>query len=67
MSTEENIVVPPTTTVYCPERGEGWTLTGITGRHEFVSVMFDGTRYSLPATLIIDELLPNQLQRAAKD
>ncbi|AYM86672.1 hypothetical protein [Pseudoalteromonas agarivorans] len=56
-------VIQPTTTVYCPKRGEGWTLTGITNINEFTSVMFDGTRYTLPARKIVEELLPNQLAR----
>ena len=56
-------VVPPTTTVYCHERGEGWTLTGITGIDENASVMFGGTRYTIPAQEIINTLLPNQLKR----
>ena len=56
-------VIQPTTTVYCPKRGEGWTLTGITAIDEFTSVMFDGVRYTLPAREIIEELLPNQENR----
>ena len=56
-------VIPPTTTVYCEKRGEGWTLTGITGIDENASVMFDGTRYTIPAKEIIETLLPNQLKR----
>ena len=56
-------VVPPTTTVYCEKRGEGWTLTGITGINENASVMFDGVRYTIPAEEIINTLLPNQLAR----
>ena len=56
-------VIQPTTTVYCPERGEGWTLTGITSIDEFTSVMFDGVRYTLPAREIVEQLLPNQLTR----
>ncbi|MFY8328430.1 hypothetical protein [Pseudoalteromonas sp. ZZD1] len=62
--TEEFKVIQPTTTVYCPKRGEGWTLTGITSIDEFTSVMFDGVRYTLPAREIIEELLPNQAARA---
>lgn len=56
-------VIQPTTTVYCPMRGEGWTLTGITNINEFTSVMFNGVRYTLPAKEIIEQLLPNQLAR----
>ena len=56
-------VIQPTTTVYCPKRGEGWTLTGITSIDEFTSVMFDGVRYTLPAREIVEQLLPNQLAR----
>lgn len=56
-------VIQPTTTVYCPQRGEGWTLTGITSIDEFTSVMFDGVRYTLPAREIIEQLLPNQEAR----
>ncbi len=60
---DEFKVVPPTTTVYCPERGEGWTLTGITSIEEHTSVMFDGVRYTIPAREIIEVLLPNQQRR----
>ena len=60
---DDFIMVPPTTTVYCPKRGEGWTLTGITGIEEFVSVMFDGVRYTLSAKEVVEELIPNQQQR----
>ncbi|ALO42201.1 hypothetical protein [Pseudoalteromonas phenolica] len=52
-------VIPPTTKVFCHERGEGWTLTGITDINEHTSVMFNGTRYTIPAKKIIEELLPN--------
>lgn len=64
---DEFKVIPPTTTVYCPERGEGWTLTGITSIDEFTSVMFDGVRYTLPAREIIEQLLPNQAARQKQD
>ena len=60
---EEFKVIQPTTTVYCKERGEGWTLTGITSIDEHPSVMFDGVRYTLPAREIIEVLLPQQLER----
>ncbi|MBS3796794.1 MULTISPECIES: hypothetical protein [unclassified Pseudoalteromonas] len=63
MSQEQFIMVPPTTTVYCPQRGEGWTLTGITGIDEYTSVMFDGVRYTLSAREIVEQLLPNQQAR----
>ncbi|KPH64865.1 hypothetical protein AMS58_08520 [Pseudoalteromonas porphyrae] len=56
-------VIQPTTTVYCPTRGEGWTLTGITSIEEFTSVMFNGVRHTLPAREIIESLLPNQQAR----
>jgi hypothetical protein len=56
-------IVPPTTKVFCKQRGEGWTLTGITGIEENTSVMFAGTRYTISAREIIDEMLPNQLAR----
>lgn len=56
-------VVPPTTTVYCEERGEGWTLTGITDINENTSVMFNGTRYTIPAKEIVEKLLPAQQRR----
>lgn len=56
---EEFKVIPPTTKVYCPERGEGWTLTGITGIDENASVMFSGVRYTISAKEIIGSLLPN--------
>lgn len=56
-------VIPPTTTVYCKQRGEGWTLTGITDIDENTSVMFGGTRYTIPAKEIIEKLLPNQIER----
>ena len=52
-------VIPPTTKVFCQERGEGWTLTGITDINEHTSVMFSGTRYTIPAKKIVEELLPN--------
>ncbi|WP_462152499.1 hypothetical protein [Pseudoalteromonas xiamenensis] len=58
MSSEFN-VIPPTTKVYCKERGEGWTLTGITSEKENTSVMFNGIRYTIPAVEILQELLPN--------
>ncbi|WP_404340115.1 hypothetical protein [Pseudoalteromonas mariniglutinosa] len=60
---DEFKVIQPTTTVYCTERGEGWTLTGITAIDEFTSVMFDGVRYTLPAREIIEVLLPAQQAR----
>ncbi|ATC94600.1 hypothetical protein [Pseudoalteromonas tunicata] len=60
-------VIPPTTTVYCQERGEGWTLTGITSINERTSVMFDGTRYTLDAKEVIEVLLPNALARAQQN
>lgn len=56
---DEFTVIPPTTKVYCPERGEGWTLTGITAMKENTSVMFNGVRYTIPAKKIVTELLPN--------
>lgn len=56
-------VVQPTTTVYCEQRGEGWTLTGITDIEEHTSVMFDGVRHTLTAREIVEKLLPNQLAR----
>lgn len=56
-------MIQPTTTVYCHERGEGWTLTGITGIDENTSVMFGGKRYTIPAKEIIETLLPNQIER----
>jgi hypothetical protein len=56
-------VIQPTTTVYCPIRGEGWTLTGITDINEFTSVMFDGVRHTLTAREIIEVLLPAQQKR----
>lgn len=52
-------IIPPTTKVFCNERGEGWTLTGITDIDEYTSVMFNGVRYTIPAKEIIEELLPN--------
>ena len=52
-------VIPPTTKVFCHERGEGWTLTGITDIDEHTSVMFNGTRYTIPAKKIVEVLLPN--------
>ncbi|KZN30941.1 hypothetical protein N480_03015 [Pseudoalteromonas luteoviolacea S2607] len=58
----EFTVIPPTTKVLCKEKGEGWTLTGITGIDEHTSVMFNGVRYTLPAKKIVDELLPNYLE-----
>ncbi|WP_462158325.1 hypothetical protein [Pseudoalteromonas sp. GB56] len=60
---EQYVKVPPTTTVYCPERGEGWTLTGITGIDEYTSVMFDGVRHTISAKEIVEQLLPNQQAR----
>lgn len=60
-------VIQPTTTVYCPKRGEGWTLTGITSIEEYTSVMFDGVRYTLPAREIIEQLLPNQKARTVNN
>ncbi|MFC3031337.1 hypothetical protein ACFOEE_02195 [Pseudoalteromonas fenneropenaei] len=62
---DEFKVIPPSTKVYCPTRGEGWTLTGITGIHENTSVMFGGVRYTIPAKQIIDELLPAYQQYQA--
>lgn len=56
-------IVPPTTKVYCEQRGEGWTLTGITGLDENTSVMFGGTRYTISAREIVEQMLPNQLAR----
>ncbi|CCQ12048.1 putative orphan protein [Pseudoalteromonas luteoviolacea B = ATCC 29581] len=56
-------VIPPTTKVFCPERGEGWTLTGITALNENTSVMFNGVRYTLPAQVIVEQLLPNYRSR----
>ncbi|PHI35173.1 hypothetical protein CBQ28_20805 [Pseudoalteromonas sp. GCY] len=56
---QEFTVIPPTTKVYCPERGEGWTLTGITGIDENASVMFSGVRYTISAKEIVESLLPN--------
>ncbi|WP_394190883.1 hypothetical protein [Pseudoalteromonas atlantica] len=64
---EDFKVIQPTTTVYCPKRGEGWTLTGITSIEEFTSVMFDGVRYTLPAREIVEQLLPNQLARESSN
>ncbi|PAJ73948.1 hypothetical protein CJF42_13135 [Pseudoalteromonas sp. NBT06-2] len=63
MSTEFK-VIQPTTTVYCPERGEGWTLTGITDINEKTSVMFNGKRFTVDAREVVEILLPNQLARA---
>ncbi|BBN81568.1 hypothetical protein PA25_15530 [Pseudoalteromonas sp. A25] len=60
---DEFKVIPPTTKVLCPERGEGWTLTGITGIDEHTSVMFSGVRYTIPAKKIVEELLPNYLKQ----
>ncbi|QPB83323.1 hypothetical protein CWC22_010100 [Pseudoalteromonas rubra] len=60
---EEYIVIPPTTKVWCPEKGEGWTLTGITGIEENTSVMFNGVRYTIAAQKIVEELLPNYQAR----
>ena len=64
---EEFAVIPPTTKVFCPKRGEGWTLTGITDIEEHTSVMFNGTRYTIPAIEIINELLPNYEKQILKD
>ncbi|CAM4007301.1 hypothetical protein [Pseudoalteromonas byunsanensis] len=58
---DEFKVIPPTTKVLCPERGEGWTLTGITGIYEHTSVMFNGVRYTIPAKEIVEHLLPNYI------
>jgi hypothetical protein len=66
MSTEFK-VVQPTTTVFCNERGEGWTLTGITNINEKTSVMFNGTRYTVDAREVVEVLLPNQLARAEQE
>lgn len=60
-------VIPPTTKVFCQERGEGWTLTGITDINEQTSVMFNGTRYTIPAKVIIEELLPNFEKQTLKN
>ncbi|MBQ4832405.1 hypothetical protein J8L70_04040 [Pseudoalteromonas sp. MMG010] len=60
---DEFKVIQPTTTVYCKDRGEGWTLTGITNINEYTSVMFNGVRHTLPAKEIINTLLPAQLER----
>lgn len=60
-------VIQPTTTVYCPKRGEGWTLTGITSINEKTSVMFDGIRYTLDAREVVEILLPNALARAQSE
>ncbi|MCF6433906.1 MULTISPECIES: hypothetical protein [Pseudoalteromonas] len=60
---DEFKVIPPTTKVLCPERGEGWTLTGITGIHEHTSVMFNGVRYTIAAKEIVEHLLPNYLKQ----
>jgi hypothetical protein len=57
-------VIQPTTTVFCHERGEGWTLTGITDINEKTSVMFGGTRYTVDAREVVEVLLPNQISRA---
>ena len=62
---DDFVVIPPTTKVYCPERGEGWTLTGITGNEENTSVMFSGVRYTISAKQIVEELLPNYQNRQA--
>lgn len=59
---DEFQVIQPTTKVLCPERGEGWTLTGITGINEQTSVMFNGVRYTISARKIVEELLPNYLK-----
>lgn len=61
--TDEFKVIPPTTTIYCPTRGEGWTLTGITGIDEHTSVMFSGVRHTLPAREIVEKLLPQRKQQ----
>jgi len=63
MMTQEFKVIQPTTTVYCSERGEGWTLTGITNINEKTSVMFSGTRYTVDAREVVEVLLPNQIAR----
>ncbi|MBE0363987.1 hypothetical protein PULV_a1524 [Pseudoalteromonas ulvae UL12] len=60
-------VIQPTTTVYCPKRGEGWTLTGITSINEKTSVMFDGIRYTLDAREVVEVLLPNALARTQSE
>ena len=60
-------VIQPTTTVYCPKRGEGCTLTGITSINEKTSVMFDGIRYTLDAREVVEILLPNALARAQSE
>lgn len=60
-------VIQPTTTVYCPQRGEGWTLTGITNINEKTSVMFNGVRYTLDAREVVEVLLPNALSRAQSE
>lgn len=65
--TESFKVIPPTTTVYCPTRGEGWTLTGITSLNERTSVMFGGTRYTINAQEVVEVLLPNALARAEQN
>ena len=62
---DDFVVIPPTTKVYCPERGEGWTLTGITGIEENTSVMFSGVSYTISAKQIVEELLPNYQNRQA--
>lgn len=64
---EEFKVIQPTTKVFCPEKGEGWTLTGITGIDEQTSVMFKGVRYTIPAKKIVEELLPNYLKMNNND
>ncbi|TMO60293.1 hypothetical protein [Pseudoalteromonas aurantia] len=64
---EEFEVIQPTTKVFCPEKGEGWTLTGITGIDEQTSVMFNGVRYTIPAKKIVEELLPNYLKMNNND
>ncbi|MEJ6473839.1 hypothetical protein [Pseudoalteromonas piscicida] len=64
---EEFKVIPPTTKVYCPERGEGWTLTGITGIDENASVMFSGVRYTISAKEIVESLLPNYAAKHTTD
>ncbi|CAH9058319.1 hypothetical protein PSECIP111951_01858 [Pseudoalteromonas holothuriae] len=60
---DEFKVIPPTTKVLCPELGEGWTLTGITGMQEQTSVMFSGVRHTIAAKKIVEELLPNYLKQ----
>lgn len=61
--TDKFTVIPPTTNVFCPTLGEGWTLTGITAITEQTSVMFSGVRHTIPAKVIVEELLPNKLRQ----